>query len=218
MPQKKKKSSPSEAGKRPYVLVSNDDGIAAPGIAALICALQPIADLIVVAPDGPRSGAACSITSTVPVSYRLVSDEPGLKAYACTGTPTDCVKLALHALCERRPDLVASGINLGNNASVCTFYSGTMGAATEGCIKGIPSIGFSLDTFDASQANYQPCVEHIVRIAQHVLANGLPPYTMLNVNFPNTDRIKGIKACRMAMGDWQHEWHRIECPRGGDHH
>ncbi|MCF0195432.1 MAG: 5'/3'-nucleotidase SurE [Bacteroidaceae bacterium] len=203
---------------RPYVLITNDDGIVAPGIAALICALQPTCDLIAVAPDGPRSGASCSITTTTPLSYHTLNDEPGMQAFACSGTPMDCVKLGLHVLCKRRPDLIVSGVNLGNNATVNTHYSGTIGAVIEGCLKGIPSIGFSLDCADASLANYAICTEYIKRICEHVLKNGLPAQTYLNVNFPLVEEIKGMRVCRMSMGVWDKEFARIDSPRGGHHY
>ena len=203
---------------RPYVLITNDDGIVAPGIAALICALQPTCDLIAVAPDGPRSGASCSITTTTPLSYHTLNDEPGMQAFACSGTPMDCVKMGLHVLCKRRPDLIVSGVNLGNNATVNTHYSGTIGAVIEGCLKGIPSIGFSLDCAAASLANYAICPEYVKRICEHVLKNGLPAQTYLNVNFPLVEEIKGIRVCRMSMGVWDKEFVRIDSPRGGHHY
>lgn len=212
---KKRAQAETSLPVRPYVLVTNDDGIVAPGIAALICALQPTCDLCVVAPDGPRSGAACSITCAAPLSYHLVSEEPGMKAFACSGTPVDCVKLALQEVCERKPDLIVSGINHGNNASICTFYSGTMGAVIEGCIKGIPSIGFSLATFEQG-ADFSPCTTWIQQIVQHVLQNSLPLHTFLNVNFPAIPEIKGLKVCRQAMGDWVHEFAPLSCPRPGN--
>lgn len=202
---------------RPYVLVTNDDGVTAPGLAALIDALRDTCNLIVVAPDGPRSGAGCSITCTQPVSYRLLSDTPCLQVYACSGTPVDCVKMALDIICPRRPDMIVSGINLGNNASICTFYSGTVGAVIEGCIKGLPAVGFSLDTFDAAEANYDVCATHIIKVVDYVIKHGLPKYTFLNVNFPAIDNIKGLRVCRMAMGDWVKEYAPANNPRGGNH-
>ena len=129
---------------KPLLLLSNDDGYQAKGINVLIEALHDEYDLIVVAPDGPRSGASCAITSAVPVSYGTVRQEEGLSIYKCSGTPVDCVKLALHTIVPRVPDLIIGGINHGDNSSVNVHYSGTMGIVIEGCLKGIPSIGFSL--------------------------------------------------------------------------
>lgn len=131
---------------RPLLLLSNDDGVNAKGIQELIKALRPVADLIVVAPDGPRSGASGSITSETPLRHTLIKQEPGLIIYKCTGTPVDCVKLALHTLMPRTPHLVIGGINHGDNSSVNVHYSGTMGVVIEGCLKGIPSIGFHCAT------------------------------------------------------------------------
>ena len=115
---------------KPFLLISNDDGVTAKGINFLIETLRPVADILVVAPDAPRSGAGCSITPTVPLSLKLLRDEPGLKIYSCTGTPVDCVKMALNVLVDRRPDLIIGGINHGDNSSVNSHYSGTMGVAT----------------------------------------------------------------------------------------
>lgn len=209
-----KKTTKKKDSRRPYILVCNDDGISAKGIAAVICALQPFADLLVVAPDGPRSGTSAAITSDRPITYRTVTKEPGLTAIACTGTPVDCTKLALEHLCERRPELIVSGINLGENSSVCTYYSGTMAVVYEGCIKGIPSVGFSLQTNDPL-VDYSLCLPHVERIVKHVLDKGLPPYVCLNVNFPTHCDIKGLRVCRMAMGDWVNEFKQVDCPRGG---
>ena len=130
---------------RPLILVSNDDGYRAKGINELMYILGEVADLVVVAPDGPRSGAGASITSEVPLKYELVSESEGLQVYKCNGTPVDCVKLGLDKIVPRRPDLVIGGINHGDNSSVNVHYSGTMGVVIEGCLKGIPSIGFSLN-------------------------------------------------------------------------
>ena len=128
---------------RPYILISNDDGYQAAGMKYLISTLRPVADLLVLAPDGPRSGYSCAITTKHPFTFHQVSHEEGLDIYACSGSPVDCVKLAFNILLprlKRRPDLVVSGINHGDNSSVNTFYSGTMGVVTEGTFQGVPSI------------------------------------------------------------------------------
>lgn len=127
---------------KPFLLLSNDDGYAAKGIQELIKVLRPMADLMVVAPSGPRSGASGSITSEHPLRCTQLISEPGFTLYSCTGTPVDCVKLALHELVPRVPDMVIGGINHGDNSSVNVHYSGTMGVVIEGCLKGIPSVGF----------------------------------------------------------------------------
>lgn len=190
---------------RPLILVSNDDGADAQGIAVLTSLLMPLGDIVVVAPDGPRSGAACSMTVTTPVTLRLQERTAGLTRHACSGTPTDCVKLALEHVVERRPALMVSGINHGDNASVNVHYSGTMGAVLEACMKGIPAIGFSLRTHD-SQCDFTPYGDAITRIAQHVLEHGLPQDTCLNVNFPQVEHLRGVRVCRMARGKWSAEW------------
>mgnify|MGYP001694126328 CR=1 FL=1 len=149
----------SSSSPRPFILVSNDDGYKAPGINFLIDVLRPIADLLVVAPNGARSGFGCGITATQPIQCRLVHEEEGLDIYSCTGSPVDCVKLAFNVLLNsynRQPDLVVSGVNHGDNSSVNTFYSGTMGAASEGVLQGVPGIGFSYCHFsyDSLRALY----------------------------------------------------------------
>ena len=145
---------------RPYILISNDDGFFAKGINFLIDTLKDEADIIVVAPDSARSGYGLAITSMLPIQAELLKDEDHLKVYACTGTPGDCIKLALNRLVERKPDLIISGINHGDNSSVNSHYSGTMGAASEGALQGIPALAFSLcDHRD--DANFQPLKTYI---------------------------------------------------------
>ena len=198
---------------RPLLLLSNDDGFQAKGIQCLIETLRPIADLIVVAPDGPRSGSSAAITSICPIQVKCLTEGDGLKLYSCSGTPTDCVKIALHSFVPRVPDMVIGGINHGDNSSVNVHYSGTMGVVIEGCLKGIPSVGFSLCNHDAD-ADFKPAYPYIRRIVEEVLEKGLPKGTCLNVNFPDTADIKGIKICEQAKGCWTNEW--AACPRLSD--
>ncbi|MCM1108635.1 MAG: 5'/3'-nucleotidase SurE [Clostridium sp.] len=204
-------------GKRPLILVTNDDGYTAAGICALTRIACRYGDVVVVAPDGPRSGASCSITVQVPVYVNLIKEEEGLKVFACTGRPVDCVKLGLECCVPRRPDLLLSGINHGSNASVNIHYSGTMGAVWEGCMKGIPSVGFSLDTF-RKDADFSPLEEAVGRVIAHVLSAGLPQDVCLNINFPETDVIRGLRVARMGRGAWGNEWMRAEHPRGGHYY
>ncbi len=196
---------------KPLLLLSNDDGVNAKGINELIKALRPLGELIVMAPDGPRSGSSCAITTTTPLRCNLVRKEPGLTIYKCSGTPTDCVKLALHTFVPRKPDLVIGGINHGDNSSVNVHYSGTMGVVIEGCLKGIPSVGFSLCNQDPD-ADFTPTQPYIRRIASEVLSNGLPYGICLNVNFPNTAEIKGVKICRQTDGVWTNELQQADHP------
>ena len=190
---------------RPLILISNDDGADAQGIAVLTELMSPLGDIVVVAPDGPRSGSACSMTVTSPISLRLLQHKAGLTRYECSGTPTDCVKLALEHVTGRKPALMVSGINHGDNASVNVHYSGTMGAVMEACMKGVPAVGFSLRTRD-KECDFTPYREAVTRIARHVLEHGLPQDTFLNVNFPQTEHIAGLRICRMARGKWDREW------------
>lgn len=199
---------------RPLILISNDDGYNSRGIEALIEAMRPLGDLFVVAPDGPRSGASCSIVDSVPVSYRHVRSEEGLKVYACSGTPCICVKLALDELLMRQPDMVVAGINHGNNASINVHYSGTTAVTTEAALHGIPAVAFSLDNHDTGAR-----LEHLVPLCTHIarltLENGLPYGSYLNVNFPETETIQGIRVCRMAYSRWVEEFEPCPRSRGG---
>ena len=163
---------------KPYILISNDDGVAAKGINYLIDTLHPVADLLVVAPDSARSGYGCAITTNVPLTIQPVRSERGLKVYSCTGTPADCVKLALFQLVgNRQPDLVVSGINHGDNSSINAHYSGTMGAAFEGVLHGIPSVAFSICNHNPD-ADFRPMHDYIIDYdgyaAQHVLEHKFP--------------------------------------------
>ncbi|NDW13653.1 5'/3'-nucleotidase SurE [Bacteroides sp. 214] len=198
---------------KPLILISNDDGFTAKGINELIKYLRPLGEVVVMAPDSPRSGSGCALTPTVPVHYRLVKQEPGLTIYACSGTPSDCVKLARNTVLNRTPDLVVGGINHGDNSGTNVHYSGTMGVAIEGCLNYIPSIGFSLCDHDCD-ADFSPCEPYIREIASMVLEKGLPKRVCLNVNFPKLPQFKGIKVCEQALGRWMHEFE--SCPRRHD--
>ncbi|MBO7281540.1 MAG: 5'/3'-nucleotidase SurE [Bacteroidaceae bacterium] len=199
---------------RPLILVSNDDGYSAKGINVLMRVLMEFGDVVVVAPHTGRSGKGCSITSEVPINVWRVSEEPGLTVYACTGTPCDCVKVACHAIVPRRPSLIVGGINHGDNSAVNAHYSGTMGVVIEGCMKGIPSIAFSLCSHDAD-ADFSPTVPYIRSVVEQVLRRGLPSGSCLNVNFPDSKEYAGVKICRQALGEWVNEWEAHEHPRGG---
>lgn len=198
------------------LLLSNDDGVNAKGINELIGTLRPLGELVVMAPDGPRSGASGAITSEHPLRYKLVRKEPGLTVYQCNGTPVDCVKLALHEVMPRTPDLVIGGINHGDNSSVNVHYSGTMGVVIEGCLKGIPSVGFSLCNH-AADADFSAVLPVARNIAHEVLQRGLPYGICLNVNFPDTAAFKGVKFCRQTNGVWINEFQKADHPRGGNY-
>ena len=198
---------------RPLILVSNDDGITAKGISELIKFLRPLGEIVVMAPDSPRSGSGCALTVTEPVHFQQVRRDVGLTVYKCSGTPTDCIKLARNTVLDREPSLVEGGINHGDNSATNVHYSGTMAVVIEGCLNGIPSIGFSLSDH-AMDADFDAMGPYVRQIAATVLEKGLPPLTCLNVNFPNTKEIKGIRVCQQAKGQWSKEWE--SCPRKTD--
>ena len=202
--------------KKPLILISNDDGYQAKGINELIRMARDYGDVLVCAPDGPRSGQACAFSATVPLTLTMKHQEDGLQIWACNGSPVDCVKMALAELCPRKPDLVIGGINHGDNASVNTHYSGTMGVTLEGCMKYIPSIAFSLCDYRAD-ADFTPLEPYIRQMTQRVLAEGLPQGVCLNVNFPLVSVFKGVKICRMSRGTWLNEVTRCHHPRGYDY-
>lgn len=200
------------------ILITNDDSISAKGIRTLARLMASLGEVYVVAPDAARSGAACSVTFTQAVELKQTrefipgsTDAPDLPPrhamhfYRCSGTPVDCIKLACEQVIPRRPDLVVSGINHGDNASSSIHYSGTMGAVIEACMKGVPAIGYSLQTFDPD-ADFTPYEQAIVKIAEQTLSTGLPAGVCLNVNFPQVEELKGIKVARMGRGTWTSEW------------
>lgn len=197
--------------KKPLILITNDDGLNAQGISVLTKCMLNLGQVVVVAPNGARSGAACAITPLVPVTVKKEREEDNLQVYSCSGTPVDCVKLAWEKVVPRRPDLLVSGINHGDNASISLHYSGTLGAVLEGCMKGIPSIGYSLRT-RKQECNFQPFLQVVEDVAAYVLENGLPQDVCLNVNFPEVSVLKGVSVCRMARGIWQSEWKDTDVP------
>ncbi|SHE50550.1 5'/3'-nucleotidase SurE [Dysgonomonas macrotermitis] len=197
---------------KPLIFVTNDDGYSAKGIRSLVESLIGLGEIVVVAPDGPRSGMSSAITSIQPIRYHLVKkdEKNDITVYACTGTPVDCVKLGISEIVGRKPDLLVSGINHGSNASVCVLYSGTMGAAMEGALFKVPSIGFSLldHALDADFAHTYPITR---ALSEDVLRTGLPAGVCLNVNIPHSDdELKGLKVCRQASGQWIEEFKRSE--------
>ncbi len=195
--------------KKPLILVSNDDGVDAEGLIRLTDALRNLGNIVVFAPDGPRSGMSCAITSSRPITYKKLSQEEGLTVYSCTGTPTDCVKLALSEVLPAKPDLLVSGINHGGNHALAVHYSGTMGAAFEGCVFNVPSIGVSLDNYKSGSDFSESC--RLIRIlARQVLMNGLPHGVYLNLNVPDISNVKGIAVGRQTDGKWEREYHREE--------
>ncbi|WP_299885455.1 5'/3'-nucleotidase SurE [uncultured Lacinutrix sp.] len=206
--------------KKPLILVTNDDGITAPGIITLVDIMKSIGDVIVVAPDSPQSGMGHAITldSTLHIE-KINIKESNYEAFSCSGTPADCVKIAISEILNRQPDLVVSGINHGSNSSINVIYSGTMSAAIEAGIEGIPAIGFSLLDYSWN-ANFEHCKNYVKNIAQNVLKNGLTEGTVLNVNIPNSEKhdIKGVKICRQAKANWKEEFDKRQTPQGKDYY
>ena len=201
---------------RPLILISNDDGFDAKGINDLAEMVRDLGDVVIVAPDGGRSGAAVSITSGMPVRLKKISSEPGLEVYSCTGSPCDCVKIALDSVLDRQPDIVLAGINHGDNASINVLYSGTMGCVIEGMIKHVPSVGFSSCKREPN-ADFSALKPYVRKIVKNVLSLGLPPHLCLNVNFPPCEEFKGVRVCRMDEGEWVNEWERRIDPRNREY-
>ncbi len=199
---------------KPLILVTNDDGIVAPGIRSLVEAMSTLGEVVVVAPDSPQSAKGHAITITDPIRIRKVDVFDDIISYECSGTPVDCVKIARNVVLKHRNiDLCVSGINHGSNASINVIYSGTMSAAMEASLEGIKSIGFSLCDF-SFEADFTPCMPYVKSISQWALDNPLNGTNLLNVNFPRTDTIQGIKLCRQAKARWIEEFQEGTNPRG----
>ena len=177
---------------KPLILITNDDGIEARGIHSLVEAVQHLGEVVVMAPDGPRSAQSSAITMNTPLRIWKHFEKDGLKMYRCNGTPTDCVKIAVYNILDRKPDIILAGINHGDNTSISVIYSGTMGAVLEGCVEGVPSVGFSLCTHDP-RADFSEAMKYASIITEKVLREGLPKDVCLNVNFPVGVKLKGYK-------------------------
>jgi len=203
--------------RKPLILVVNDDGITANGIRNLIRIMNDFGDVVVVAPDSPQSGKSHAITLEETIRCDKVKIDNGPQTeYSCSGTPVDCVKLALNKLLDRKPDLCVSGINHGSNSSINVIYSGTMSAAIEGALDGIPSIGFSLLDY-SKDADFSESTAFIRLITKQVLKNGLNDGICLNVNIPksiNQQKIRGIRVCRQAKANWVEEFEERTDPKG----
>ncbi len=199
---------------KPTILVTNDDGIKAAGLRYLIDSIRELANVLVVASVHSNSGQGHAITARAPLRLDLLEESENYTEYACNGTPVDCVKLGEQIVLKRKPDLILSGINHGSNASVNIVYSGTMAAVIEGCIAGVPSIGFSLNDY-ASDADFSVCGDFIKEIVTKVLTEGLTEGVCLNVNIPAVpkEKIKGVKVCRQANARWVEEYEERLDPR-----
>lgn len=192
---------------RPLIIVTNDDGADALGFANLIEAVRPFGDVLAIAPDTGQSGMSHALTFKKPVRLYKLKDEPGLTVYKLTGTPVDCVKMALGKLIDRKPVLLVSGINHGSNSSISSIYSGTVAAAREGALNAIPSAAFSSLDF-SEKADFSDFIPYIRSVCENILADGMPANSFVNVNFPHSDtaNIRGLKVCRQASGVWEEEF------------
>ncbi|QWX83145.1 5'/3'-nucleotidase SurE [Cellulophaga sp. HaHaR_3_176] len=208
--------------KKPLILITNDDGITAPGLRALVSYMKEIGDVIVVAPDSPQSGMGHAITIDNTLYSKKVKidlDDDNTEEYSCSGTPADCVKLGLQEILKKKPDICVSGINHGSNSSINVIYSGTMSAAIEAGIEGIPAIGFSLCDF-SWEADFSQAKKFIQNIVTEALENGIPPGVVLNVNIPKLHKkeIKGVKICRQARANWKEKFDKRVSPMGKEYY
>lgn len=202
---------------KPLILVSNDDGITSSGIRCLVEEMKDLGEVLVVAPNRPQSGMGHAITvgDTLRLKESHIFD--GVKAYECSGTPADCVKMARHYVLKdlRQPDVVVSGINHGSNTSISVLYSGTMSAAIEAAIEGTPSIGFSLCDY-SHEADFSHTREYVRKITEQVIRKEMPKGVALNVNFPpkRNEPLKGIRICRQANAKWVENFDERRDPNG----
>ena len=188
--------------KKPLILVSNDDSYSAKGVHELIRSLRHKGEVVCVCPELPQSGMSMALTVNSPLTVKRLPDYDGAKMYKVNGTPVDCIKMAIDHLMTEKPDIVVSGINHGSNAAINVVYSGTMGAAFEGCAYGIPSIGFSL-TSHSEDADFTACMPVVDKLVDLVLKNGLPEGVCLNVNMPaGYDEYKEIRVTKGCKGRW----------------
>ena len=203
---------------KPLILITNDDGIQAKGIREVADFLKPLGDILIVAPDAPRSGQSSAITVTSPLRMKVVEERDGFLAIRTNGTPVDCIKLSMNILLDERPDLIVSGINHGSNSGVSVIYSGTMGAVFEGALLHIPSIGFSLCNHKAD-ADFSHCRELILDVCQKALThNHWPQNIGLNINIPDVPQLKGSMICRAAQGHWTEEYDCRTDPHGQEYY
>jgi len=208
------------AKKRPLILVTNDDGITAPGVRSLIRIMNKIGDVVVVAPDRPQSGMGHAITvNNVLYCNPITIDEGPQIEYSCSGTPADCVKMAINEILNRHPDLCVSGINHGANSSINVIYSGTMSAAVEAGIEGVPAIGFSLLDYNY-RADFKQAEDFVRDITLAALEKGIPEGVTLNVNIPKLKKndIKGVKICRQANAYWREDFDKRKSPFGQEYY
>jgi 5'-nucleotidase len=201
--------------KRPLIFVTNDDGISSPGILFLVSVAKQFGDVAVIAPDKPQSGMGHAITINSTIRINKTNFHGTDIEYSCTGTPVDCVKMAVNKVLTRKADLVLSGVNHGSNSSINVIYSGTMSAAIEGSLEGASSIGFSLCDYNIN-ADFTQAQKYVEKIISETLKHKLPKGVCLNVNIPpfKSDELKGIKVCRQAFANWVEEFDERHDPYG----
>ena len=211
-PSKNKKPANKE---QPVILVTNDDGITAPGIRNLVEAVKHLGKIVVVAPDKPQSGMGHAITIGTPLRLHKVNAFDDVEAWQCSGTPVDCVKLAVDKILHRKPDLCLSGINHGANHSINVIYSGTMSAAVEAAIESIPSVGFSLLDYNI-EADFSGSKKYVRIIVERLLEKKQDKHMVLNVNIPAVpaELIRGIKVCRQAYAKYEEDFIERNDPNG----
>lgn len=209
-----KKNMEQEKRER-LILLTNDDGLYAAGLRKLLEVMEEFGRVVLISTTESMSGMSQALTVKSPLRVKMLEENEKHTIYACSGTPTDGVKLSINQLLDRRPDWVVSGINHGANSSVSVLYSGTMAAAIEGCLYGIDSVGFSLNSFSPG-ADFSACKKYIREVMSHVAENPLPKGVCLNVNIPAVpeEEIKGIKICRQARGNWREEFEKRKDPMG----
>lgn len=216
-----KKAKPAKKGRsipkkdRPLILITNDDGVTAPGILNLVEAVKDLGHIVVVAPDKPQSGMGHAITIGQPLRLHKIHSIENVETWSCTGTPVDCVKLAVDKILHRKPDLCLSGINHGANHSINVIYSGTMSAAVEAAIESIPSAGFSLLDYRID-ADFTGARKYVRIIVEKMLASKLDKHTVLNVNIPSIapDLLKGFKICKQAYAKYEEDFIERNDPHG----
>ncbi|NLV19794.1 MAG: 5'/3'-nucleotidase SurE [Bacteroidetes bacterium] len=197
------------------ILLTNDDGLYATGLKTLLETMEEFGKVVLISTLESRSGMSQALTVKTPIRVKLLDEDEKHRIYTCNGTPTDSVKLAVNQLLDRHPDFLVAGINHGANTSVSVLYSGTMAATLEGCLYGIPSVGFSLNSF-APDSDFSVCHDFIKLIMNRLMDEPLPPGICLNVNIPavGRDEIKGIKVCRQSRGNWKEEFEKRKDPMG----
>lgn len=218
---KKSKTSPaskttaSVKKEKPVILITNDDGVTAPGIQNLVEAVRHMGKIVVVAPDKPQSGMGHAITIGQPLRLHKIHSIDNVETWSCTGTPVDCVKLAVDKVLHRKPDICLSGINHGANHSINVIYSGTMSAAVEAAIESIPSVGFSLLDYRID-ADFTGARNYVRIIVEKMLSTKLEKHTVLNVNIPAVapELLKGFKICKQAYAKYEEDFIERNDPHG----